>query len=167
MRARPRLATTCALLACVVAVHGAFAGGRAATGTAAAATVPAAAAPAAGQAIVETWRATDASGSRTLTVIRDDDTVEVRVPGLPIRVWRRLADGVELRELDPAAGTMVVHAPGDLRAVGREPDWSRLVAPPQAPGATMVRASTTQAPVASAFTDTGALHEVDGADDGD
>ena len=122
---------------------------------------------AAAQAQVETWRATDARGARTVTVIRDADTVEVRVPGLPIRIWRRLADGIELREVDPAAGTMVVHAPGDLRAAGREPAWAALQAPPASPGATLTRTTTTDVPAATAFTPLDGLRETDGADDGD
>ena len=119
---------------------------------------------------IEAWEIVDphADGKTvSMIVIRDDDTVEARVPGRPIRVWRRLDDGVELREIDLAHGTMVVHAPGDLRAEQHEPDWSRVLAMPTATDPSAKRISTTSAPVAQAFTDTTALREVDGIDDGD
>ena len=121
---------------------------------------------------VETWRIADPqAGDKTrnivMTVIRDDDTVEARVPGRPVRMWRKLDDGVELREIDLAHGTMVVHAPGDLRAEQREPDWSRVLEMPASSDASAQRLSTATASAAEAFTDTRALREIDGIDDGD
>ena len=129
-------------------------------------------APAAAGARIETWRIADPHGTgkrstSTMIVVRDEDTVEARVPGRPVRVWRRLDDGVELREIDIARGTMVVHAPGDLRAEQHAPVWSRVLAMPAATDPSAKRISTRTAPAAQAFTDTTALREVDGIDDGD
>ena len=82
----------------------------------------------AGDAWVGEYRIRDASGERALVLIRDDSRIEYRVPGEPVRSWRRTPDGVELRELHPDAQRMIVYAPGDLRAMDRAPDWARLAA---------------------------------------
>lgn len=71
-----------------------------------------------------TYRLHDARGERQLVVVADDDTVELRVAGEPVRVWRRLGDGLEHRAIFAADRRVVVFAPGDLRAVGRMPTWA-------------------------------------------
>ena len=78
------------------------------------------------QAWIGDYRIRDAHGERLMTVIRDASRVEYRLQGAPIRVWRQVADGVELQELHPDRGEMVTYAPGDLRARDNEPDWSRI-----------------------------------------
>jgi len=80
----------------------------------------------AGDAWVGEYRIRDARGERTLVLIRDDTRIEYRVPGEPVRTWRKTPNGVELRELHPDAHRMIVYAPGDLRAMDRTPDWARL-----------------------------------------
>jgi len=80
----------------------------------------------AGDAWVGDYRIRDAGGERALVLVRDDSRIEYRVPGEPVRTWRRTPDGIELRELHPDAHRMIVYAPGDLRAMGRTPDWARL-----------------------------------------
>lgn len=80
----------------------------------------------AGDAWVGEYRVRDAQGERALVLIRDDTRIEYRVPGEPVRSWRKTPDGVELRELHPDARRVIVYAPGDLRAMGRAPDWARL-----------------------------------------
>lgn len=78
------------------------------------------------QAWIGDYRIRDAQGERLMTIIRDASRVEYRLQGAPIRVWRQVADGVELQELHPDRGEMVTYAPGDLRARDNEPDWSRI-----------------------------------------
>lgn len=76
------------------------------------------------------WQATyavhDARGPHTLVVVCDDDEVELRVPGEPTRRWQRRADGIEHTVVFADRGRAVVFHPGDLRALGRELDWSRI-----------------------------------------
>jgi hypothetical protein len=60
------------------------------------------------------------------TVVRSERQVEHRGCGHPTRIWHRLDDGVELLELHPEQGRAVRFAPGDLRALQREPDWARI-----------------------------------------
>ncbi len=80
----------------------------------------------AGDAWVGEYRIRDARGERALVLVRDDTRIEYRVPGEPVRTWRKTPDGIELRELHPDAHRMIVYAPGDLRAMDRAPDWARL-----------------------------------------
>jgi hypothetical protein len=75
---------------------------------------------------VADYRIRDARGERGLVMVRDDTRIEYRVANEPVRVWRRTADGVELRELYPAERRMVVYAPGDLRTLDKVPDWAQL-----------------------------------------
>lgn len=83
-----------------------------------------------------TYRMHDRRGERQLVVICDADTIELRAAGEPVRVWQRLGDGVEHRVLIPKQHLEVAFAPGDVRALGRDPQWqdvrgivpSRLVA---------------------------------------
>lgn len=72
------------------------------------------------------YRIEDAQGQRHLRIVMDADRVEYRAQGEPVRQWRRVADGVELREFDMQARYVIVHSPGDLRMRGREPDWVQL-----------------------------------------
>ena len=67
-----------------------------------------------------------AQGRHQLRIVMDDERVEYRALGEPVRQWRRVADGVELREINVESGRVIVHAPGDLRLRGREPDWLKL-----------------------------------------
>jgi hypothetical protein len=78
------------------------------------------------EAWIGDYRVHDASGERTMTVIRDASRVEYRLQGAPIRVWRQVSDGVELQELHPDRGEMITYAPGDLRARGTEPAWGQI-----------------------------------------
>jgi hypothetical protein len=78
------------------------------------------------QAWVATYALRDTRGERALVVVRTDDRIEYRAQGEPVHVWRRLADGLEYRELHPRDGRVVVYAPGDLRALGHDPDWNQL-----------------------------------------
>jgi hypothetical protein len=75
---------------------------------------------------VATYSLREHGGDRTLVVVRTDDRVEYRMQGEPVRTWHRLADGVEYRELHFQDGRVVVYAPGDLRALGHDPDWREL-----------------------------------------
>lgn len=79
-----------------------------------------------GTAWVAQYRLHDARGSRLVTMVRDDTRVEYRPAGEPVRQWRRLDDGLELREVLAPSGRVVVFTPGDLRALQREPDWNTL-----------------------------------------
>jgi hypothetical protein len=72
------------------------------------------------------YRVRDAHGERRMTVVRDATRVEYRVDRLPVRVWRQVADGVELQELHPERGERVTFAPGDLRALDRAPAWGQI-----------------------------------------
>ena len=80
----------------------------------------------AGDAWMGEYRIRDAQGERELILVRDDTRIEYRVPGQPVRVWRRTADGIELRELYVGDKRMVVYEPGDLRALAYAPDWTQL-----------------------------------------
>jgi hypothetical protein len=86
----------------------------------------------AGEAWVGTYRHRHGLADCELVVVRADRRVEYRGCGLPTRIWRQLDDGVELLELHPDQGYAVRYAPGDLRALDREPDWSHVsgLAPP-------------------------------------
>ena len=72
------------------------------------------------------YRIADAQGHHDLRIVMDDGRIEYRAPGEPVRQWRRVADGVELREIEAGAARVIVHAPGDLRVLDREPDWVQL-----------------------------------------
>lgn len=113
------------------------------------------------------YRVEDTHGARAMTLIRTDDVVEIRIEGAPIHIWRRLADGIELREVDPVAGTMTVYAPGDLRAMHHVPTWSALTAPQPAAGQQLYLRGQRKALAATAFTDLSMLREIDAIDDGD
>jgi hypothetical protein len=78
------------------------------------------------QAWVGEYRVRDAHGERKMTIVRDATRVEYRVQHLPIRVWRQVADGVELQELHPERGESITYAAGDLRARNREPQWNQI-----------------------------------------
>lgn len=125
------------------------------------------ASPPAPQAWIADYRIEDAQGVRAMTMIRTDDVVEVRIEGAPIHVWRRLADGVELREVDLVARTLTVYAPGDLRAMRHAPDWSDLVLPRSAPGQRLTLRGERQSVADIAFTDLSNLREIDAIDEGD
>lgn len=73
-----------------------------------------------------TYRIVDAQGMREVDMVCDDDTVELRVAGEPVRIWQKRPDGIEHRVVFASDGRAVVFAPGALRAVGREPDWTRV-----------------------------------------
>ena len=75
---------------------------------------------------VADYRIRDAHGEHALRMVRDDSRIEYHAANEPVRVWRQTADGVELRELYPAEGRMVVYAPGDLRTLDKVPDWTQL-----------------------------------------
>jgi hypothetical protein len=78
------------------------------------------------QAWVAQYRLRDGHGERTLTVVRDANRVEYRMSGEPVRIWRRVGDGVEHRQVFLADHKVVVYTPGDLRALGHAPDWAQL-----------------------------------------
>jgi len=80
----------------------------------------------AGDAWVAHYRYQGAHGHCELTVVRDDTRAEYRGCGQPMRRWQQLGDGIELLELDPRQDAVVRHSPGDLRAIGREPEWDRV-----------------------------------------
>jgi hypothetical protein len=121
----------------------------------------------AGPVWIETYRDTVHPDAAEIQVIRDDDRLEERRPGAPVRVWRRLPDGIELRELHPDRGEAVVFAPGDLRALGHVPAWDADGAEPlKVPGLER-RSRRPAAPGEATFTPTDALHEIDGIDDAD
>ncbi|GAB3386439.1 hypothetical protein [Lysobacter fragariae] len=82
--------------------------------------------PAPAVAWVAQYTVHDAAGDRTLVLVRGDDRVEYRLAGEPIRVWRQGADGLVHHEVFVDAGRVVTYAPGDLRALGRHPQWSQL-----------------------------------------
>lgn len=87
---------------------------------------PVVAGPGQSLAWVGDYRITDAHGERRMTVVRDTTRIEYRIEHLPIRVWRRVDDGVELLELFPDRGERVTFSPGDLRARDREPQWAQI-----------------------------------------
>ncbi len=72
------------------------------------------------------YRIRDAAGERELVLLRGGDRIEYRIAGEPVRVWRKVADGVELSELYPQQRRKVVFSPGDLRTLDKEPDWALL-----------------------------------------
>ena len=72
------------------------------------------------------YRIRDAVGERELVLLRGDDRIEYRIAGEPVRVWRKVADGIELSELYPQQRRKVVFSPGDLRTLDKEPDWALL-----------------------------------------
>lgn len=80
----------------------------------------------AGDAWVADYAIRDDKGERTLVLVRDDDTVEYRISGEAPRIWRRLQDGVEMRELHPAEKRVVTYSPGDLRTLGMPTEWGLL-----------------------------------------
>lgn len=80
----------------------------------------------AGQAWVAEYQLHDAQGDRTLVVVRDEQRVEYRETGQPIRVWRQGGDGLEHHQIFPDDRKVVVYTPGDLRALGHTPDWTKL-----------------------------------------
>lgn len=80
----------------------------------------------AGDAWIAEYRIADTNGPRSLTVIQDDRRIEYRMSDEPVRVWRKLADGMEMRELYLQDRRIIVSAPGDLRAMEYSPDWVHL-----------------------------------------
>lgn len=75
---------------------------------------------------VAEYRVHDGQGDRTLVLVRSDARVEYRLAGEPVRVWESGADGLVHREVFVADGRVVSYMPGDLRALGRNPEWSQL-----------------------------------------
>ncbi|QNP40229.1 hypothetical protein [Lysobacter solisilvae (ex Woo and Kim 2020)] len=75
---------------------------------------------------VAEYRVHDGQGDRTLVLVRSDDRVEYRLAGEPVRVWENGADGLVHREVFVADGRIVSYTPGDLRALGRNPEWLSL-----------------------------------------
>jgi hypothetical protein len=80
----------------------------------------------AGDAWVADYAIQDAKGERTLVLVRDDNRVEYRISGEAPRIWRRLQDGVEMRELHPEEKRVITYSPGDLRTLGMPTDWEQL-----------------------------------------
>lgn len=80
----------------------------------------------AGDAWVADYAIRDAKGERTLVLVRDDDTVEYRIAGEAPRIWRRLQDGVEMRELHAEEKRVITYSPGDLRTLGMPTEWELL-----------------------------------------
>lgn len=80
----------------------------------------------AGDAWQAKYRVRDAEGERTLVVVRDETQVEYRMSGQAPRVWRKLQDGVEMRELHRREARMVTYTPGDLRTMGMPTEWDAL-----------------------------------------
>lgn len=78
------------------------------------------------QAWVGVYRLRDHQGERSLVLVRSATQVEYRVPGQPVRLWRRTPDGPELHEIDPASKRDVVYAPGELRTLHAQPAWAQL-----------------------------------------
>jgi len=75
---------------------------------------------------VAEYRVHDGQGDRTLVLVRSDERVEYRLAGEPMRIWEKGGDGLFHREVFIAEGRIVSYAPGDLRALGRNPEWSQL-----------------------------------------
>lgn len=75
---------------------------------------------------VAEYRVHDGQGDRTLVLVRSDERIEYRLAGEPVRVWENGADGLVHREVFVADGRIVSYAPGDLRALGRNPEWRQL-----------------------------------------
>jgi hypothetical protein len=113
------IATRLLLLACCAALAGPVSAGE----SGAIAPVATATAP---MAWVGDYVVHDARGVRRMTIVKDATRIEYRVQDLPVRVWRQVSDGVELQELHPERGERVTFAPGDLRARGREPQWTHI-----------------------------------------
>ena len=84
------------------------------------------AAPQASDAWVAEYRVHDGQGDRTLVLVRSGDRVEYRMAGEPVRVWAKIADGLVHREVFVQEGQVVTYTPGDLRALGRDPNWLAL-----------------------------------------
>ena len=80
----------------------------------------------AGDAWVADYAIQDAKGERTLVLVRDENRVEYRISGEAPRIWRRLQDGVEMRELHPQEKRVVTYSPGDLRTLGMPTEWELL-----------------------------------------
>jgi hypothetical protein len=80
----------------------------------------------AGDAWVADYAIRDAKGERTLVLVRDDDRVEYRISGEAPRIWRRLQDGVEMRELHAEEKRVITYSPGDLRTLGMPTEWELL-----------------------------------------
>jgi hypothetical protein len=79
----------------------------------------------------DTWRAEyevrEGEARRTLVVVRSDDRVEYRAGvDAPVRIWRRLDDGIERLEVFAGRGAAVLASPGDLRTFEAAPDWETL-----------------------------------------
>jgi hypothetical protein len=101
---------TCFLLLCVLGAGPAWAGSVASDAL----------------AWVAEYRVHDGEGDRTLVLVRSDERVEYRLAGEPVRIWERGGDGLSHREVFIAEGRIVSYAPGDLRALGRNPAWLQL-----------------------------------------
>ena len=75
---------------------------------------------------VAEYRVHDDQGDRMLVLVRNDDRVEYRLAGEPVRIWENGADGLVHCEVFIADGRIVSYTPGDLRALGRNPEWLQL-----------------------------------------
>lgn len=80
----------------------------------------------AGDAWVAEYAVHDHKGERTLVLVRDEERVEYRLSDEAPRLWRRLQDGVEMRELHPDQKRSLVYSPGDLRTLGMDSAWEQL-----------------------------------------
>lgn len=81
----------------------------------------------AGDAWVAEYQVAEGAVTQSLVVVRDDQQVEYRLAGEAPRLWRRTSDGIEMRELYPDEGRMIIYSPGDLRTLQMTPDWEELV----------------------------------------
>jgi hypothetical protein len=75
---------------------------------------------------VAEYRVHDGQGDRALVLVRNQDRVEYRLEGEPVRVWVQDAEGLSHQEVFLADARVVSYAPGDLRALGRHPEWASL-----------------------------------------
>lgn len=80
-------------------------------------------------ALVAHYSVRDAQGQRDLTLVRAADRIEYRQQGEPVELWRQTPDGINRLELFAAEKRSVAWAPGDLRTVGRMPQWQQLASP--------------------------------------
>lgn len=73
---------------------------------------------------VASYEVRDAERRYSLTLVRNEERVELRDADRAVQVWQRDAEG--LRHYDIPAGSLrgVAYYPGDLRALGRASDWT-------------------------------------------
>ncbi|QWP78401.1 hypothetical protein J5226_08420 [Lysobacter sp. K5869] len=81
------------------------------------------------QVVVAHYSVRDAQGERSLVLVRGADRIEYRQQGEPVELWRQTPDGISRLELFAAEKRSVAWAPGDLRTVGRMPQWEQLASP--------------------------------------